>query len=230
MDNEIDIWGGTHHDIHPNPSGYDELSSTFLTEANNLKTWDPQAVRLGPVSCCWWFYWNGANSSDKGTHAGDDFLPWWLNEIYWHDQIAGTRSLDIFDIHAYPDGPDTSSFTQAQKQALGVSIYRDYWDPTLVSSSSTINQPYTTNIQPNKTIAFRIPRMRAIVNMIYPGTPLGMTEWSAAFAGESDFSTALGDADAYGLLGRERVSLASRWEAPAPDESELSGAEALHQL
>jgi len=216
MDNEIDIWGGTHHDIHPNPSGYDELSTTFLTEANNLKTWDPQAVRLGPVSCCWWFYWNGANSSDKGTHAGDDFLPWWLNEIYWHDQIAGTRSLDIFDIHAYPDGPDTSSFTQAQKQALGVSIYRDYWDPTLVSSSSTINQPYTTNIQPNKTIAFRIPRMRAIVNMIYPGTPLGMTEWSAAFAGESDFSTALGDADAYGLLGRERVSLASRWEAPVP--------------
>ena len=216
MDNEIDIWGGTHRDIHPNPSGYDELSTTYLTEANNLKTWDPQAVRLGPVSCCWWFYWNGANGNDKGAHAGIDFLPWWLNEIYWQDQIAGARSLDIFDIHAYPDGPDTSSYTQAQKQALAVSIYRDYWDPTLVSPSGTINQAYTTNIQPNKTIAFRIPRMRAIANMIYPGTPLSMTEWSAAFAGESDFSTALGDADAYGLLGRERVSLASRWEAPVP--------------
>jgi hypothetical protein len=61
--------------------------------------------------------------------------------------------------------------------------------------------------------------MRAIVNMIYPGTPLGVTEWSAAFAGETDFSTALGDADAYGLLGRERVSLASRWEAPVPTNS-----------
>ena len=216
MDNEIDIWGGTHHDVHPNPSGYEELRDTYLRVAQGLKTWDPAAVRLGPVSCCWWFYWNGANSSDKGAHAGNDFLSWWLNEIYWQDQIAGTRSLDIFDIHAYPDGPDTSSYTQAQKQALAVSIYRDYWDPTLVSPSGTINQTYTTNIQPNKTIAFRIPRMRAIVNMIYPGTPLGMTEWSAAFAGESDFSTALGDADAYGLLGRERVSLASRWEAPVP--------------
>ncbi len=214
MDNEIDIWGGTHRDIHPNPSGYDELSTTYLTQARNLKQWDPQAIRLGPVSCCWWFYWNGANNNDKAAHAGIDFLPWWLNEVYWQDQIAGSRSLDIFDIHAYPDGPDTSSYTKAQKQALAVSIYRDYWDPTYVSPSGSINQPWATQIQPNKTIPFRIPRMRAVANSIYPGTPLAMTEWSAAFAGEADFSTALGDADAYGLLGRERVSLASRWTAP----------------
>ena len=214
MDNEIDIWGGTHFDIHPNPSGYDELATTYFTEATNLKGWDPQAIRLGPVSCCWWYYWNGANNNDKGAHAGIDFLPWWLNQIYWQDQIAGSRSLDMFDIHAYPDGPSTSSYTQAQKQALAVSIYRDYWDPTFVSPSSSINQQWTTQIQPDKTIPFRIPRMRAIVNSIYPGTPLAMTEWSAAFAGEQDFSTALGDADAYGLLGRERASLASRWTAP----------------
>ena len=83
-----------------------------------------------------------------------------------------------------------------------------------MSPSGSINQPWATQIQPNKTIPFRIPRMRAVVNSIYPGIPLAMTEWSAAFAGEGDFSTALGDADAYGLLGRERVSLASRWTAP----------------
>ncbi|HME00590.1 MAG TPA: glycoside hydrolase family 44 protein [Terriglobia bacterium] len=214
MDNEIDIWGGTHFDIHPNPSGYDELASVYLTEATNLKTWDPAAIRFGPVSCCWWFYWNGANSNDKGAHGGVDFLPWWLNEVYWQDQIAGARSLDVFDIHAYPDGPGTTGWTQAQLQALAVRIYRDFWDPTYVSESGTINQQYATYIEPNKIIPFRIPRMRAIVNMIYPQTPLSITEWSAAFAGESDFSTALGDADAYGILGRERVYLASRWGAP----------------
>ena len=214
MDNEIDIWGGTHVDVHPNPSGYDELANTYFTEASKLKTWDPQAVRLGPVLCCWWDYWNGANGADKDNHGGDDFLPWWLNQVHWEDEVAGTRSLDIFDIHAYPDGPDISSYTQAQKQAAAVSIYRDYWDPTLVSPSGTINQQWTTQIQPNRTIAFRIPRLRAIANTIYPGTPLSFTEWSAAFAGESDFSTALGDADAYAILGRERVSLATRWVAP----------------
>jgi hypothetical protein len=216
MDNEIDIWGGTHRDVHPNPSAYDEMRDTYLAEAGALKGWDPNAIRFGPVSCCWWFYWNGANNNDKGAHAGVDFLPWWLNEVYWQDQLSGTRSVDVFDVHAYPDGPDTSGYTQAQKQALSLRIYRDYWDPTYTSESGAINQQWATFIQPKKRIPFRIPRMRAIVNMIYPGTPLSFTEWSAAFAGESDFSTALADADAYGILGRERMYLASRWVAPDP--------------
>jgi hypothetical protein len=216
MDNEMDIWGGTHRDVHPNPSGYDELRDTYVTEARALKGGDSKALRFGPVSCCWWFYWNGANNNDKSAHAGVDFVPWWLNEVYWQDKVSKTRSLDVFDIHAYPDGPDTSGWSQTQKQALTARIYRDYWDPSYVSESGSINQNWATFIQPNKTIPFRIPRMRAIANMIYPGTPLSITEWSAAFAGESDFSTALGDADAYGLLGRERVYLASRWVAPDP--------------
>jgi Glycoside hydrolase family 44/Fibronectin type III domain len=222
MDNEIDIWGGTHFDIHPQQSGYNELRDTYLLEAGNLKTWDPAAIRLGPVSCCWYFYWNLNSSTDnKSTHAGIDFLPWWLNEIAWADAVAGSRSLDIFDIHAYPDGPDTSTFTQAQKQALATRIYRDWWDPTYKSEATYIDNN-GFSIEPIEPNPFRIPRMRALLNSIYPGTQFSITEWSAAFAGntpqtrEADFSTALGDADAYGILVRERAYLASRWTAPSP--------------
>ncbi len=216
MDNEIDIWGGTHVDIHPLQSGYDELRDTYVNEARALKGWDPAAVRFGPVSCCWYFYWNLNSSTDnKSTHAGIDFLPWWLNEVAWSDATlgGGARSLDVFDIHAYPDGPDTSSFTQAQKQALAARIYRDWWDPTYTSEATYIaNGGFS--IEPVDSKPFRIPRLRALVNEIYPGTQFSVTEWSAAFAGESDFSTALGDADAYGILGREKVYLSSRWVAP----------------
>ncbi len=220
MDNEIDIWGSTHRDVHPNPSGYNEMRDTFIGEARAVKSWDAQAVRFGSVSCCWWFYWNGANGNDKNAHGGVDFLPWWLNEVLWSDEIAGTRSVDVLDIHAYPDGPDNlSSDTLAEQQAAALRVFRDYWDPTYVSESSGINQPWATMIQPLKTIPFRLPRLRAMLNMIYPGTPLSITEWNAAFAGETDFSTALADADAFGILGRERVTYASRWVAaasPAP--------------
>src|SRR5437899_3390174 len=52
-----------------------------------------------------------------------------------------------------------------------------------------------------------------MANSIYPGTPLAFTEWNFAFAGESDFSTALADADAWGILGRERATYATRWTA-----------------
>jgi Glycoside hydrolase family 44/Fibronectin type III domain len=216
MDNEVDIWGSTHRDVHPNPSAYDELRDVFLTEARGLKTWDPQAIRFGPVSCCWWFYWNGANGNDKAAHAGIDFLPWWLNEIYWHDRVDGTRSLDVFDFHAYPDAPDTSSYTVAQKQALALRIFRDYWDPTYTSESWINGNQYVTQLQPSPYNPFRIPRLRAIVNSIYPGTPVAITEWNAAIAGETDFSTALADADAFGIFGRERVYAAARWTAADP--------------
>jgi hypothetical protein len=215
IDNEVDIWGGTHRDVHPNPSGYDELANMFETEGSALKTWDPSAVRFGPVSCCWYFYWAPANGTDRASHGGVDFLPWWLNEINWMDQINGARTLDVIDIHAYAEA-NTSGLTNAQLQAASSSVYRDYWDPTYVSTAGDINQIYTTTVEPNYTIPFRIPRMKALVNEIYPGTPLSFTEWSAAFYNEDDFSTALGDAEAYGIFGREGLTFASRWGAPLP--------------
>ena len=221
MDNEPEIWGGTHRDVHPNAAAYNELRDTYLRVARNLKIWDSQAIRLGPVSCCWWFYWNGADSNDKPAHAGIDLLPWWLNEVYWADQIAGTRSLDLFDIHAYPALANTNVMTATQAQAARLRVLRDYWDPTYVSESGEINQQWATQIQPNRSIAFRIPRMRALVNSIYPGTPLSITEWNADLSATEDIVIALADCDAYGILGRERVYLASRWTAPDPTKAAI---------
>jgi hypothetical protein len=216
MDNEMDIWGSSHRDVHPNASSYDELRDTYLKEAHALRQWDSKAMRFGPVSCCWWFYWNTANSNDKPTHGGEDFVPWWLNQTYWSDRLAGARSLDMFDFHNYPDAPDISRWTHAQKQALALRILRDWWDPTYKSESWIGSDRWATLIQPKRNYPFRIPRLRAIVNSTYPGTIFSMTEWNAAYAGESDFSTALVDADAWGILGRERVYASSRWVASDP--------------
>jgi fibronectin type 3 domain-containing protein len=219
MDNEMDIWGGTHRDVHPDPTTYDELRDTYISEARMMTTWDNKAVRFGPVSCCWWFYWNSAaGGSDKTAHASIDFLPWWFNEVAFEDKRDATRSLDVFDYHAYPTG-DMPNYTQAQKQALALRVTRDFWDPSYISEDTgNINQQYATYTQPNKTIAFRIPRLRALVNSIFKDVystppPLSMTEWNAALAGETDFSTALVDADVFGILGRERMFAASRWTA-----------------
>ena len=220
MDNEPDIWNGTHRDVHPAASGYDELANLYEQEAASLKTWDPSAVRFGPVFCCWWFYWNGANGADKGNHGGVDFLPWWLNQIKWQDQINGARSLDVFDIHAYADGGPTTNFTNEQLRAAEAKIAGYYWDPIAVNPD--INNTYTTNEEPNPGIPFHIPRFKALINAIYPGTPLSYTEWGAGLAPNSawDFSTAIADADTLGVFGREGLSFASRWGGPSPGTAE----------
>ena len=215
MDNEPDIWSGTHRDVHPAAAGYDELANLYEKEATNLKAWDPSAVRFGPVFCCWWFYWNGSNGADKGNHGGVDFLPWWLNQVKWMDQINGARTLDVFDIHAYADCGSTTNFTNAQLQAATVKCAGFYWDPATVNSDT--NNSWTTNEEPNPGIPFIIPRFKAMVNAIYPGTPLSFTEWGAGLAQNSgtDFSTAIADADTLGAFGREGLSFGSRWGGPS---------------
>jgi hypothetical protein len=213
LDNEPEIWAGTHRDVHPDPVGYDELAADIVKEGHAIKSFDSKAMRLAPVFDSWWFYWNGANGNDKGAHGGLDFLPWIVNEILDNDVVQGSRSFDIFDVHAYFNGPSTNGMSTAQVQAAALRETRDWWDPTYVSESGTVNQNWATFTQPDKTVAFVIPRMRAIANSIYPGTPVSFTEWNGALAGEGDFSTALVDADAYGILGRERMWGASRWVA-----------------
>ena len=213
LDNEPDIWSQTHRDVHPEPTGYDELATAIFKEGHAVKAYDSQALRMGPVSCCWYYYWNGVDNNDKDEHAGIDFLPWLLNEVYFNDQVAGTKSLDVFDVHAYFNGPSTSGMTTPQIRAAALRETRDWWDASYVSESGAVNQNWVTQTQPDKTVAFVIPRMRALANTIYPGLPVSFTEWNGAIAGESDFSTALVDADAYGILGRERIYAAARWVA-----------------
>ena len=220
MDNEPEIWNGTHRDVHPVAAGYDELANLYVKEASLLKTWDPAAVRFGPVFCCWWFYWNGANGSDKGNHGGVDFLPWWLNQVKWMDQINGARTLDVFDIHAYADAGPTNGLTNTQLQALTAKAASFYWDPATLNADT--NNNYTSNEEPNPGIPFVIPRFKAMVNAIYPGTPLAFTEWGygAAANASTDFSTALADADTLGVFGREGLSFASRWGGPTANTAE----------
>ncbi|PYV54083.1 MAG: hypothetical protein DMG98_19200 [Acidobacteria bacterium] len=124
------------------------------------------------------------------------------------------RALDAFDLHAYTD-ISGSGLPLSQQQALALNIMRDWWDPNFTIPAWFGSNSVTAN-QPLDHIPFRIQRARAMANAIYPGTPLGFTEWNFAFAGESDFSTALADVDAFGILGRERATYATRWTAADP--------------
>ena len=218
MDNEPEIWDGSHRDIHPIHPGYTELSNLFETEGTALKTWDPSAVRFGPITCCWNYLWTaGPSGDDKNAHAGIDYAPWWLNQINWLDKINGTRTLDVFDIHAYfGDNINNSGFTNPQLRTEVAKYVRTYWDPTYYNAG--YDADWITTTQPNRGVTFLIPRLKALVNSIYPGTPLSFTEWESFF-NEWEFATALSDADAYGVMGREGLSFSTRWGGPSATDS-----------
>jgi len=216
MDNEPEIWNGSHRDIHPAQPGYAELSNLFETEGTALKTWDPSAVRFGPITCCYSFLWM-AGGNDRGAHAGIDFAPWWLNQINWLDQINNARTLDVFDIHAYfGDNIDNSKMTNPQLRTEVAKYVRTYWDPAYYTAGDDAD--WITTTQPNRAVPFIIPRVKAMVNAIYPGTPISFTEWESFFS-NWEFATALSDADAYGVMGREGLSFSTRWGTPSAIDS-----------
>jgi hypothetical protein len=83
--------------------------------------------------------------------------------------------------------------------------------------NSGYDADWITTTQPNRGVTFLIPRLKALVNAIYPGTPLSFSEWESFLVpqGEWDFATALSDADAFGVMGREGLSFSTRWGGPS---------------
>lgn len=202
MDNEPDLWGYTHYDVHPTCTTYAEIRDTYLEYAVAVRKAIPAAELLGPVSCCWHFYWNSpAGPADRKEHGGADLLPWFLQQVRKHDEQAGMRTLDVLDIHYYPEGlyndqddPETTAHRLRSTRSL--------WDKTYIDES-WINEP-----------VMLIPRMKALIDQHYPGTKLGISEWN--WGADGSIGGALALAEVLGIFGREDVYLASYWRYPAP--------------
>lgn len=200
MDNEPELWGYTHYDVHPTCTTYAEIRDKYLEYATAVRAVAPHAELAGPMTCCWYFYWNSAaGAADKQQHGGADFLPWFLDEVRAHDAQTGIRTLDVLDIHFYPEGlyndqadPDTAAHRLRSTRSLWDRSYRD---------ESWINEPI-----------YLIPRMKELIAQHYPGVKLGISEWN--WGADKTMNGALAIADVLGILGREDVYMAAYWRAP----------------
>ena len=153
---------------------------------------------MGPVMCCWYTYWNTAPGPKDG---GDkDFLAWFLSHVRDHDQQAGGRSLDVVDLHYYPQSGIYNDQDDPDTNARRLRSTRSLWDPN-----------YTDESWINDKIAF-IPRMLDTIAKSYPGTPLVISEWN--FGADGTMNGALAIADVLGIYGREGVYMANYWRSP----------------
>lgn len=214
FDNEPEIWDGTHRDIHPEKVSYDELRDRFLQMASLIRSIDDKAQIAGPTTCGWWFYWNSAaGGEDKAKHGGVDMLPWWLGAIAEADRKSGQRTLDIFDIHAYGDFKGDGDPLAAEGSKMRSP--RGYWDPTFRSEGGIAQQNGASRTQPEMSYPAIIPRFRSMMNTIYPGTQFAITEWG--YFADNDFPSSLAEADVYGIFGREKVDIATKFISPPPN-------------
>lgn len=200
MDNEPELWGYTHYDVHPECTTYQEILEKYLTYATAVQAVAPDAELTGPATCCWEFYWHSAaGSRDEAKHDDRPFLPWFLDQVRMHDEEYGARTLDVLDIHYYPEGvfndeidPETAAQRLRSTRSLWDGSYRD---------ESWIREAVRL-----------IPRMQEEIADHYPGTKLGISEWN--WGAETTMNGALAIADVLGIMGREEVYFAAYWRYP----------------
>jgi hypothetical protein len=203
LDNEPELWGYTHYDVHPTCTTFAEILEQYLTYAAAVRPLVPEAELTGPVTCCWEFYWNSAaGAADKARHGNQDFLPWFLTQVRMHDERVGVRHLDVLDIHYYPEG-----------------LYNDNADPAtaarrLRATRSLWDRSYLDESWIREAVAL-IPTINELVDRFYPGLKLGISEWN--FGADETMNGALAIADVLGIFGREQVYFAAYWMFPPPD-------------
>lgn len=201
MDNEPELWGYVHYDVHPDCTTYDEILDKYLTYARIVREEMPDAELAGPTTCCWFYYWNSAaGRRDKWSHGNQDFLPWFLDQVREHDDEYGQRTLDILDIHYYPPEGIYSHDLSDRISSQRIRSVRSLWDETY-RDESWIRQP-----------VYLIPRMQALIDEHYPDTKFGLSEWN--FGADASFNGAVAIADTLGVFGRENLYFATYWTHP----------------
>jgi hypothetical protein len=202
LDNEPDLWTGTHDRIRPQKLTYAELVERTVDFASAIKEQAPKGLVFGPVS----YGWNGYTSLQDAPDAnGRDFLDFYLESMLNAERTKGRRLLDVLDVHWYPEARgggnrvtenvDNEAIREARMHAP-----RSLYDPYYVERSwitDVIKEPIRL-----------LPRLKLKIANGYPGTKLAITEYNY---GGSDISSAIAQADAVGAFGREGLFAAAWW-------------------
>jgi hypothetical protein len=210
LDNEPDLWNSTHRDVHPDPLSQSELWTKSQATASAVKTADPTAAVVGPSDWGWCAYYYsavdscGSSTADRDAHGGLPLGRWYLQRFAQAQASGGTRLLDYFDEHFYPQEPGVAlgSAGSAATQALRLRSTRALWDPTYVDES------WISQANGGKPLQW-IRTMRAWIAKDYPGTKPAISEYN--WGALDTMNGALAQADVLGIFGRERLGMATLW-------------------
>jgi len=209
LDNEPNLWNANHRDVHPNPLTYDELLDRTLRYGAVIRATDPQALIAGPAEWGWTGYLYSAQDAaagvgsrpDRRAHGDLPLIPWYLKKLHERDLATGSKSLDVLDVHFYPQQNGVyGGAADPATAALRIRSTRSLWDPSYKDESWI-----------NDTIRL-IPRLKEWVAQNYPGLGISIGEYN--FGGEQHMSGALALAEALGRFGSGGVTYAFYWLTP----------------
>lgn len=141
MDNEPEIWSGTHDDVMPKQVSPQEFMQRYMALAKKARTSFPGIRLVGPVTANeWqWYNWDGQPVTENGKTY--PWLEYFIKALAEEQQKSGLRLLDVLDIHFYPSTRKTEEVVQLHRvffdknyifpEANGVKTLNGGYDNTL---------------------------------------------------------------------------------------------------
>jgi hypothetical protein len=139
MDNEADVWDGTHDDVMSDgllPAS--EFMDNYIEVAKKARAIFPDIKICGPVTTSeWqWFNWSGGGTRIDGKYYC--WFEYFIKRCADEEKKSGVRVLDVFDIHHYPWAPTDNDALQNHRifydknyiypGANGIKKINDGWD------------------------------------------------------------------------------------------------------
>lgn len=119
MDNEMEIWGGTHSDVitdvYTNET-YEEIMQKYFAVAKAIRKINPNVKLCGPAAASEWTWYNGCGNTqptvDGKTYS---WLEYFIMRCAQEEKATGVRMIDVLDIHNYPEVSTEAQMLQTHR-------------------------------------------------------------------------------------------------------------------
>jgi hypothetical protein len=148
MDNEPEIWNGTHDDVMPSLPAASAFMDAYFAVAKKAREKFPQIKLTGPVPANeWqWYRWGDQSLTIDGKYYC--WLEYFIKRVADEQKSSGIRLLDVLDIHWYPSESSNADLVQ---------LHRVFYDETYVYQGAngvkTVNGGWDTS--QNKEYIFK---------------------------------------------------------------------------
>lgn len=115
MDNEPEIWSGTHDDIMPDQIDAEAFMQRYFELAKKARAKFPDIKLCGPVVANEWQWYNWNNTTVEYNGQKYPWLEYFIMRCSEEQTDSGIRLLDVVDLHFYPNISDDAKLLQAHR-------------------------------------------------------------------------------------------------------------------
>jgi hypothetical protein len=115
MDNEPEIWCGTHDDVCPEQPDVESFMQAYFDVAKKARAIYPDIKLVGPIPCNEWQWYNWDNDRIRDGQDHYVWLEYFIKRIGEEQQASGVRLLDVLDVHFYPSETNPSDIVQLHR-------------------------------------------------------------------------------------------------------------------